>query len=188
MDQNLAEGVVIRPANAREVVRLVPGKTQRGGRSMFKRKIAEFSEIAHSKGGTARSRELLGGGCAEFSKKQETYKQPTREDLVWYEAAARLNEQRVDSAVSKTGVVDGRAAPCVQNAKFDEIIELVRHVVVCVCFLLCCSSLQRADDSGGLIELCYLLSWMLTARFLAISKKSSAMSSTHSKHTSASES
>ena len=96
---------------------------------MFKRKIAEFAEIAHSKGGTARSRQLLGGGCTEFSR-EDNYKQPSQEDLVWYEALARLNEQRVDSAVSKTGVVDKNAVPSVQNAKFDEIMELVRHVCV----------------------------------------------------------
>lgn len=128
MSQNLAEGIVIRPANTPEEVFMVAGKTQRGGRSMFKIKIAQFSEITDSQSGMARSRALLGnsGGAQRGGGKAGRYQAPTQVDLVWYEAAARVNGPRLDSAISKVGVLKPTDSSQQRSTKVSQIVALVR--------------------------------------------------------------
>ena len=46
-------------------------------------------------------------------------------DLVWYEAAARINFQRVDSAVSKIGVISNKASKQTKAKQGRAIVDLV---------------------------------------------------------------
>jgi len=91
-DPNWAEGIVIRPAR----------EPTHGGRRMLKLKIEEFSEKQYSNDRWRESRSGgstsgLGGGDASWYE---------REELLRYEMQAAVNENRLQSALSKLGRID----------------------------------------------------------------------------------
>ena len=62
------------------------------------------------------------------------YQPPSEAELVWYEVAARLNGMRIDSAVSKVGVIERSMPAAKRAAKEAQIMELVRRTASRMCF------------------------------------------------------
>ena len=84
---NLAEGVVVRSAR----------EPADGGRAMFKQKIKEFSEAQYSHNDWKASR---AGGCAAGPEELPA------DELLGYEIAAHVTEQRLAAVLSKRGRLD----------------------------------------------------------------------------------
>lgn len=108
--RNLAEGVVIRPASEPLPGESAPcgGSSKTTTRGLFKRKIEAFSEKKYQ---NDEWRKGKGGGAGTSSS-------VGAQELVSYEIAACVTEQRLANVLSKTGHVDPRdKAACRQLLK-----------------------------------------------------------------------
>ncbi len=154
-DSNPAEGIIARPADAEELVRTADadGRGGRGARAMVKVKASNFQEIAYGKKGadrfkvqkkkTAAGAAAAGGGGGGATSASSS-SSPSLLEQLWAEAARRITDSRVDSAVSKTGpILAGRDTPERQAALWAEIVALVQEDLV---EELAAKGLERLDQ------------------------------------------
>ena len=125
LDDNWAEGVVIRPVRE-PVMGVSPAE---GGRRLFKRKIAEFSEKQYQNDAwrDARFGKVGSGGAAGGGAVAIPWAET--ENALRYELLAAVSEPRLASVLSKIGRVDtADRQQC--RAVFDDLVRDVEEALV----------------------------------------------------------